>query len=68
LSLKGLIDSERELEALVAPMDAALAGSGQVVLIEGPAGIGKTRLLAAAREVAAERGLQALLARGSEMS
>jgi hypothetical protein len=67
VSRKGLVDRERELEALLAPMDAAIAGNGHLVLIEGPAGIGKTRLLAAAREAASKRGLKALLARGSEL-
>jgi DNA-binding CsgD family transcriptional regulator len=67
LSLKGLVDRERELELLLARVDAAAAGRGSLVLVEGPAGIGKTRLLAAAGELAAERGLKPLVARGSEL-
>jgi DNA-binding CsgD family transcriptional regulator len=36
------------------------------VLLEGPAGIGKTRLLAEARRLASDRGARTLTARGSE--
>jgi DNA-binding SARP family transcriptional activator/DNA-binding CsgD family transcriptional regulator len=45
----------------------AAAGSGRVALIEGPAGIGKSRLLVEARRAAAEQGVGALAARGSEL-
>jgi DNA-binding CsgD family transcriptional regulator len=37
------------------------------VLVEGPAGIGKSRLLAAARALADERGLLVVAARGGEL-
>ena len=37
------------------------------MLVEGPAGIGKTRLLAAGRDLASERGVRTLMARGSEL-
>jgi DNA-binding CsgD family transcriptional regulator len=67
LSLKGLVDRERELERLLARVHAAAAGRGSLLLVEGPAGIGKTRLLAAAGELAAERGIRPLVARGSEL-
>jgi DNA-binding CsgD family transcriptional regulator len=67
LSLNGLLDRERELKALCALVDSAAAGSGGLVLVEGPAGIGKTRLLAAGGELAAGRGLRVLTARGSEL-
>src|SRR6185437_13887734 len=38
-----------------------------VVLIEGPAGIGKTALLLAARQLAPQRGMRCLRARCSEL-
>jgi predicted ATPase len=43
------------------------AGDGSLVLIEGPAGIGKTRLLDAALEIAAAAGLTTHRARASEL-
>ena len=39
-----------ELETLGGLLDRTLAGEGQLALIEGEAGIGKTRLLAEALE------------------
>ena len=48
-----LVDRDRELAALHGRVDDLAAGAGGTVLIEGPAGIGKTRLLAEARRLAA---------------
>jgi DNA-binding CsgD family transcriptional regulator/Flp pilus assembly protein TadD len=45
----------------------AIGGEGRVALIEGPAGIGKTRLLAEARAQAPSYGMTTLSARGSEL-
>ena len=63
----GLWERESEVAALGAALDAAARGTGQLVLIEGPAGIGKSRLLAVARSLAAERHLPVLTARGLEL-
>jgi hypothetical protein len=52
------------LDALVRQ---AVAGEAGVVLVEGPAGIGKTRLLIEARAQAAEAGFRILRARGGEL-
>lgn len=62
-----IVERERELGALRGLIDEAVLGRGQLVLLEGTAGIGKTRLLAAARDLAAERGVTVLSARGSAL-
>ena len=54
-----------EREGEIAAVERVLADGGGGLLIEGPPGIGKTRLLAAARELAGERVV--LSARGSEL-
>jgi DNA-binding SARP family transcriptional activator/tetratricopeptide (TPR) repeat protein len=62
-----LVDRERELDQLRQCLDGAVGGQGRLALVSGPAGIGKSRLLAEARGLAAERGALALTARGSQM-
>src|SRR6266511_1007465 len=61
-----LLERETELAA-VAGLIAALPDGGRLVAIEGPPGIGKTALLAQARALGQESGLQVLGARGSEL-
>jgi DNA-binding CsgD family transcriptional regulator/tetratricopeptide (TPR) repeat protein len=59
---------ERETEfAAVTGLIAATPGGGRLLAIEGPPGIGKTALIAAAKALAQEAGLQVLAARGSEL-
>lgn len=60
-----LLERAAEVAAITAAIDAAVAGSGSVLLAEGAAGIGKTRLLAHARERAAA-GMTVLTARAAE--
>src|SRR6266487_3428727 len=62
-----LLEREGELAQLGALVGAAREGAGRLVLVEGGAGIGKTRLLAAARERGAEAGMEVLHARGGEL-
>ena len=62
-----LVERERELAQLDAELRNALDGEGSLVLIEGPAGVGKTRLLVETRSHAAARGARTLLARASEL-
>jgi DNA-binding CsgD family transcriptional regulator len=63
-----LLERERELEALTAAVEAAGAGAtAGLMLVEGPAGIGKSRLLAEIRRLAGERKLLVLSARGGEL-
>src|SRR5829696_6768784 len=62
-----LVEREREVHALDALLDDALGGDGRVVLIEGPAGIGKSRLLEHARRRGEAAGALVLAARSSEL-
>ncbi|HEX8205950.1 MAG TPA: AAA family ATPase, partial [Solirubrobacteraceae bacterium] len=62
-----LLEREAELRSVVEALDRALEGDGSLVAVEGPAGIGKTHLLRAAREAAEERGMLVLGARGGEL-
>jgi len=58
----------RERDRELAELDDAIdAGSGGVVFLHGPPGIGKTELLRAARRRAAARGARVLSAHGSEL-
>ncbi|MGH2722708.1 MAG: ATP-binding protein [Actinomycetota bacterium] len=62
-----LLERDHELEALAKALSPAATGAGTLVLIEGPAGIGKTRLLDAAMEVARQSEVRVLSARGSRL-
>jgi DNA-binding CsgD family transcriptional regulator len=62
-----LLERERELEALAAAIMAAADGTAGLVLVEGPAGIGKSRLLGEARMLAEEREMGVRSARGGEL-
>ena len=62
-----LLERERELSELEGALTKARAGRGGVVLVEAPAGLGKTSLLRAASETAAETGFTCLRARASEL-
>jgi len=62
-----LVEREDDLGALAELLDGLVDGRSRAALIEGPAGIGKSRLLAALRDGAAARGIRALAGRGSEL-
>ena len=62
-----IVDRDRELLALRTALAEAMAGQGRLALIEGPAGIGKTRLLQEVRRLAAAEGARVLTARGSQL-
>jgi DNA-binding CsgD family transcriptional regulator len=62
-----ILDREHEIAVITEVVDDAVHGHGRFLVIEGDAGIGKTRLLEHARTLAAERGLRVLSARGSEL-
>ena len=67
VALTALLERDRELDTLREGLDRAAAAEGTLVLIEGPAGGGKTVLTRAARELADRIGVIALEARGSEL-
>lgn len=58
---------EREDEIGVLSHAIASVGDGDVVLVEGPAGIGKSTLLEFAAQLASAQGLVVLKARGGEL-
>ena len=62
-----LLERERELAAIGSGLDDAVAGRGRLLLVEGPAGIGKSALVARAREAAHERNVAVAVARASEL-
>jgi DNA-binding CsgD family transcriptional regulator len=62
-----LIERGDELARLEAVLDQAVAGHGSFVVVEGPAGMGKTALLAGARASAEARGMRVLRGRGAEL-
>jgi DNA-binding SARP family transcriptional activator/DNA-binding NarL/FixJ family response regulator len=61
------VEREREITVLGRLLREAAAGSGRAVLVEGPPGIGKTRLLAEARRHAQAAGALVLTARAGEL-
>jgi DNA-binding CsgD family transcriptional regulator/uncharacterized protein YfiM (DUF2279 family) len=62
-----LLERSDELARIESALAEARSGRGTFVVVEGPAGIGKTALLAATRAAAAERGMQVLRSRGAEL-
>ena len=62
-----LLERDDELEVLGAALDEARAGRGRLVVVEGHAGLGKSRLLAAAQGFARGTGMAELEARASEL-
>ena len=63
-----LLEREHELASLESLIEDAAAGRrSRIAVVEGRAGIGKSRLLAAARERGGHAGLRTLSARGTEL-
>src|SRR5687767_6666446 len=65
--VRGLLERERELEAAAAALERARNGEGGVLVLHGPAGIGKTRLLEEMRGLARSEGMRVLSARASQL-
>jgi predicted ATPase len=53
-----LLERSVELARIESALAGARDGSGTFVVVEGPAGIGKTELLAAARTAATDGGMR----------
>ena len=62
-----LLERDRELESLRSALHEAAGGGGRLALVEGPAGIGKSRLLAELRRAAQADDVLVLTPRGSEL-
>jgi len=62
-----LLEREPELREMQQATREAGGGAGGLVVIAGPAGIGKTALLQAAADMAETAGLRVLRARGSDL-
>src|SRR4051812_28116816 len=60
-------ERERELGVVRGALGDARAGAGRLLVVEGPAGIGKSRLLDEAAALASETRMTALRARGGEL-
>lgn len=65
-AVQSLLEREAELAQMDLVFERVGAGVGAVVVVEGPAGIGKTELLSAVSGRAGARGFGVLEARGSE--
>ena len=61
-----LLERESELLALDRALGEAIEGRGSVVAIEGPPGIGKSRLVSACQERAAERDMYSISVRATD--
>src|SRR5687767_14452976 len=62
-----LLERGEELARIESALAEACSGRGTFVVVEGPAGIGKTAVIAAARAAAAEKGMRVLRSRGTEL-
>lgn len=62
-----LLERERDLDEIAEQLGAARQGIGGLLLVQGAAGIGKTRLLQAACAGARDRGMTVLSARADEL-
>ena len=64
----GLLERGDELATLGELLQAARSGAGGLAAIEGPAGIGKTALLAASADQARDAGMRVLRAQGDALA
>ena len=62
-----LLERDAELAVIAGQLAAAREGAGCLLMVEGPAGIGKTRLVRAACDGARASGMAVLTARAGEL-
>ncbi len=62
-----LLEREDDLSRIYGSLARSRDGRGTLVVVEGPAGVGKTALLADAREMAQSGGMLVLRSRGAEL-
>jgi DNA-binding CsgD family transcriptional regulator len=62
-----LLGRDKELRILTRQVDAVCRGTGRVIVVDGPAGIGKSSLLREVASGAERRGVVVLYARGSPL-
>lgn len=62
-----LLERTAEFEAIEESIERGRRADGEMLVVEGPSGIGKSRLLAAAGAIAAERGAEVLTTCGGEL-
>ena len=62
-----LLERDAELALTTSLLERTPAGDGALLAVVGPAGIGKTRLLAETRRTATDRGFTVLAARAAEL-
>jgi DNA-binding CsgD family transcriptional regulator len=63
----GVLERDAELARIEAAVARAAGGRGSLLVVEGPAGIGKSALIGAARAVSDAAGARTLRARGGEL-
>ena len=68
VGVAGPVERAIEVKQLSAVLAAAAGGRGQVCVIEGPSGVGKSRLLDECAGMAAALQMNVLRARGSELT
>jgi predicted ATPase len=61
-----LFERAAQIERLSEVLDEVRAGAGRLILLEGPAGVGKTALLNEARRLAGAAGMGTLVAHAGE--
>jgi DNA-binding CsgD family transcriptional regulator len=67
LVVGALLERDRELSEVTRLLERTASGEGSVLVLEGTAGIGKTRLLAQARADATNRDMRVLSASGDRL-